>query len=70
MGTSRLVEVVEHLWEYQLDSAIDEAQKADETSFVWRLCFIKNLYFDGSIKIAARRVCVSPYWRSVARRVE
>ncbi|MDJ1433816.1 IS630 family transposase [Halostagnicola sp. A-GB9-2] len=45
--------------EDQLDSAINEAQKADETRLVRRLCFIKNLYFGDATKVAAQRVGVS-----------
>jgi transposase len=56
MATSRRIEVKRHLSEEQLDLAIDEAQKADETRLVRRLCFIKNLYFDDTTKTAARRV--------------
>ncbi|QIO20867.1 helix-turn-helix domain-containing protein [Haloarcula sp. JP-L23] len=43
----------------QLDTAINDAQKADETCLVRRLCFIKNLYFDDSTERAAQRVGVS-----------
>ena len=59
MATSRRIEVVKHLSEDQVDSAIDEAQRADETRLVRQLCFIKNLYFDDSTKIAAGKVGVS-----------
>jgi transposase len=59
MATSRRIEVVRHLSEDQLDTAIDDAQKADETRLVRRLCFIKNLYFGDSTKIAAQRVGAS-----------
>ena len=59
MATSRRIEVVKHLSEDQLDAAINEAQKADETRLVRRLCFIKNLYVGDTTKLAARRVGVS-----------
>ena len=59
MATSRRIEVVRHLSDDQLDTVIDDAQKADETRLVRRLCFIKNLYFGDSTKIAAQRVGVS-----------
>jgi len=59
MATSRRIEVVRHLSDDQLDTAIDDAQKADETRLVRRLCFIRNLYFGDSTKIAAQRVGVS-----------
>jgi len=61
MATSRRIEVVKHLSEDQLDSAINQGQKADETRLVRRLCFIKNLYFGDSSKIAAQRVGVSRF---------
>jgi len=59
MATGRRIEVVRHLSEDQLDKAINEAQKADETRLVRRLCFVKNLYFDDSTKTAAQRVGAS-----------
>ncbi|WP_162354526.1 helix-turn-helix domain-containing protein, partial [Natrialba swarupiae] len=51
--------MVEHLSEQQLDEAINEAQKADETRLVRRLCFIKNVSFGDTDKMAARRVGAS-----------
>ena len=59
MKTVRRTEIVKHLSEEGLDEAINEAQKADETRLVRRLCFIKNVYFGDTDKIAARRVGVS-----------
>jgi putative transposase len=44
MSGSCRFEVVEHLSPTELDRAINEAQKADETRLVRRLCFVKNLY--------------------------
>ena len=51
--------MVRHLSEDQLDRAINEAQKTDETRLVRRLCFVKNLYLGDTTKLAARRVGVS-----------
>ncbi len=59
MATSRRIEVAKHLSEDQLDEAINEAQKADETRLVRRLCFVKNIHFGDTTKMAARRVGVS-----------
>ena len=58
MATGRRIEVVRQLSGEQLDTAINDAQKTDETRLVRRLCFIKNLYFGDSTKIAAQRVGV------------
>ena len=51
--------VVEHLSETELDQAIDEAQKADETRLVRRLCFVKNLYEGKTQQQAGAAVGVS-----------
>ena len=59
MKTNRRTELVEHLSEAQLDDAINDAQKADETRLVRRLCFIKNVFFGDTDEMAARRVGVS-----------
>ncbi|MFA9427058.1 transposase [Natronorubrum sp. A-ect3] len=59
MKTTRRTEMVEHLSETQFDDAINEAQKADETHLVRRLCFIKNVSLGDTDKMAARRVGVS-----------
>ena len=40
----RRFEVVEHLSNTELDEAIEEAQQADETRLVRRLCLVKSLY--------------------------
>jgi putative transposase len=47
MKTGRQTEIVHHLSEGELDTAIDEAQKADETGLVRRLCFIICLFAVG-----------------------
>ena len=52
-------DVKKHLSEDELDAAIDDAQKADETRLVRRLCLIKNLYAGDSITEAATRVGVA-----------
>jgi putative transposase len=59
MKTGRQSEIVRHLSETELDTAIDDAQKADETRLVRRLCFIKNVYLGDTNEMAARRVGVS-----------
>lgn len=59
MKTDRQTEPVKHLSEGELDTAIDDAQKADETRLVRRLCFIKNVYLGDTNEMAARRVGVS-----------
>lgn len=61
MATSRRIEVERHLSEDELDEALNEAQKADETRLVRRLCFMENLYAGDSTRIAARRVGVSRF---------
>ena len=65
MNTTQRGQVVRHLSEAELDQAIQEAQKADETRLVRRLCFIKNLYQGDTRKQAGRRVGIS---RSTTRR--
>jgi transposase len=52
-------DVKKHLSEEELDTAIDDAQKADETRLVRRLCLIKNLYAGDSITEAATRVGIA-----------
>ncbi|QSG07558.1 Transposase [Halapricum desulfuricans] len=54
-----------HLSEEELEQAIEDAQSADETRLVRRLCFIKNLYQGDTRKQAGRRVGIS---RSTTRR--
>ena len=51
--------MVKHLSEEQLDKAIDDAQKADETRLVRRLCFVKNVFLGDTDEMAARRVGAS-----------
>jgi putative transposase len=65
MNTSQRGHLTRHLSERELDQAIEEAQKADETRLVRRLCFIKNLYQGDTRKQAGRRVGIS---RSTTRR--
>jgi len=57
--------LVKHLSDSELDQAIAEAQKADETRLVRRLCYVKNLYAGDTRKEAGRRVGIS---RSTTRR--
>ncbi|EMA54323.1 helix-turn-helix domain-containing protein [Halococcus thailandensis] len=52
-------DVIEHLPEAELDTAINEAQIADEARFVRRLRFVKNPYAGDVPEEAARRVGVS-----------
>ena len=59
MKGSRRFDVVEHLSEAELDTAINDAQKVDEARLVRRLCFVKNLYAGDVLEEAARRVGVS-----------
>jgi putative transposase len=57
--------LVKHLSEDELEQAITDAQKADETRLVRRLCYIKNLYQGDTRKEAGKRVGIS---RSTTRR--
>jgi len=57
--------LLKHLTETELDHVIEEAQKADETRLVRRLCFVKNLYQGDTRKEAGDRVGIS---RSTTRR--
>lgn len=59
MTGHRRFNVIEHLSEAELDTAINEAQKADEARLVRRLCFVKNLYAGDVLEEAASRVGVS-----------
>ena len=65
MNTGQRGELVRHLSEEELGQAIEDAQSADETRLVRRLCFIKNLYQGDTRKQAGRRVGIS---RSTTRR--
>lgn len=52
-------EVKRYLTEEELSNSIDEAQKANDTHLVRRLCFVRNLYEGDSVSEAARRVGVT-----------
>ena len=52
-------DLVRHLDETELSDAIDDAQKAEQTRLVRRLCFIRNLYKGDSVTEAADRVGVA-----------
>jgi len=57
--------LVRHLTETELDHAIEEAQKANETRLVRRLCYVKNLYAGDTREQAGDRVGIS---RATTRR--
>ncbi|SDD69606.1 helix-turn-helix domain-containing protein [Natrinema hispanicum] len=59
MAGVRRFEVVEHLSNTELNQAIEEVQKADETRFVRRLCCVKNLYDRKTQQQAGEAVGVS-----------
>ena len=59
MERSRRFELIEHLSNTELDRAINEAQKADETCLVRRLCFVKGLYDGKTQQQAGEAVGVS-----------
>lgn len=59
MERSRRFELIEHLSNTELDRAINEAQKADETCLVRRLCFVKSLYDGKTQQQAGEAVGVS-----------
>lgn len=59
MKISQRGRLVRHLSEAELDRAIEDAQKADETRLVRRLCFVKNLYQGDTRKQAGNRVGIS-----------
>lgn len=65
MKNSRRGQLVRHLSGAELDQAIEDAQKADETRLVRRLCFVKNLYQGDTRTEAGERVGIS---RSTTRR--
>jgi transposase len=52
-------EAERHLTEEELADAIDDAQSAENTRLVRRLCFIRNLYKGDSVTEAADRVGVA-----------
>jgi len=56
---------VKHVSEEELEQAITDAQTADETRLVRRLCYIMNLYQGDTRKEAGKRVGIS---RSTTRR--
>ena len=51
--------LVKHLSGDELDRAIADAQKADETRLVRRLCYVKNLYAGDTREEAGDRVEIS-----------
>ncbi|MFC4247579.1 transposase [Natribaculum luteum] len=59
MAGARRFEIVEHLTNTELNQAIEEAQKVDETRLVRRLCFVKNLYDGKTQQQAGEAVGVS-----------
>ena len=61
MKNSRRGQLVRHLSEAKLDQAIEEAQKADETRLVRRLCFVKNLYQGDTREQAGKRVGIARF---------
>ena len=65
MKSSRRGQLVKHLSEDELEQAITDAQNADETRLVRRLCYIANLYQGDTRKEAGKRVGIS---RSTTRR--
>lgn len=50
---------MKHLSEEELEQALTDAQKADETRLVRRLCYIKNLYQGDTREEAGKRVGIS-----------
>ena len=65
MKSSRRGQLVKHLSEDELEQAITDAQKADETRLARRLCYITNLYHGDTREEAGKRVGIS---RSTTRR--
>ncbi len=65
MKNNRRGLLVRHLTGGELDQAIADAQKADETRLVRRLCYVKNLYVGDTREEAGDRVGIS---RSTTRR--
>jgi len=59
MKSSGRGQLVKRLTEEELDYAITDAQKADETSLVRRLCYVKNLYQGDTREEAGKRVGIS-----------
>ena len=65
MKSSQRGQLEKHLSDEELDQAITDAQNADETRLVRRLCYIKNLYHGDTREDAGKRVGIS---RSTTRR--
>jgi transposase len=65
MKSNRRGPLVKHLSGGELDQAIADAQKSDETRLVRRLCYVKNLYYGDTREEAGDRVGIS---RSTTRR--
>lgn len=59
MKSSRRGQLVKHLSEEEFEQAIKDAQKADETRLVRRLCYIKNLYQGDTREEAGKPVGIS-----------
>jgi hypothetical protein len=59
MKADSQTDILRHLSEAELDQAISNAQTADETRLVRRLCFVKNLYAGDTREEAGRCVGVS-----------
>jgi putative transposase len=59
MKSRRRGQLVKHLSEEELEQAITDAQKADETCLVRRLCYVKNLYQGDTREEAGKRVGIS-----------
>ncbi|GAA0478819.1 helix-turn-helix domain-containing protein [Halococcus dombrowskii] len=65
MKNNRRGLLVKHLSGGELDQAIADAQKSDETRLVRRLCYVKNLYYGDTREEAGDHVGIS---RSTTRR--
>ena len=59
MNSSSRGLLLRHLTETELDQAVEDTQKADETRLVRRLCFVKNLYHGDTRMEAGDRVGIS-----------
>jgi transposase len=59
MKSNRRGLLVRHLSGGELDQAIEDAQKADKTRLVRRLCYVKNLYHGDTREEAGDRVGIS-----------
>jgi hypothetical protein len=65
MKNNRRGLLVKHLSGGEFDQAIVDAQKADETRLIRRLCYVKNLYHGDTREGVGDRVGIS---RSTTRR--